>query len=199
MWNVFVAVRRMQNASRAYADVHSDSDGVVANWMVHTTADWEAWCKVILANTLHIVCPPAALGSGHRAVAHKCSHLAFAWMLSCSGDSADVAQTFVSHTSDMGVELSLPDFTVTSHSELLLAWVDVPGRPRYLEQCEDSTSDEGYVDAPSTAGGAHCRATPQPNQPYFIPNALTVSGLQHTIHNECHKVHIHAGVGEFYY
>ena len=71
VWNVFVAVRRMQNASRAYADVHSDSDGVVANWMVHTTADGEAWCKVILANTLHMVCPPAALGSGHRAVAHK--------------------------------------------------------------------------------------------------------------------------------
>ncbi|MFM7982672.1 MAG: hypothetical protein ACKPKO_25455, partial [Candidatus Fonsibacter sp.] len=78
LWNVFVAVRRMQSATRAYADVHSD--GVVAKLMVRTTADGEAWCKVILANTMHIVCPPAALGSGHPAVAHTCSHLAFDWM-----------------------------------------------------------------------------------------------------------------------
>ena len=66
--------------------------------------------------------PPVALGSGCRGLADKAKALAIGWALQVPGGEAELrkhAESYQSHTSDMGVELSLPDFAVQSIETLL--------------------------------------------------------------------------------
>lgn len=66
------------------------------------------------------------MGSGHRGIAHKCGVLAFTWALGARpplGDLRTTALSYVSHTSDMGVELSIPDFVCPDPMSLVPPWM----------------------------------------------------------------------------
>ena len=71
--------------------------------------------------------PPAAVGSGHRGVAHKCGLMAYGWALQVGRRSdrdeilTTFAGSFVSCTSDMGIEMSIPDFFVSILHAFFLA------------------------------------------------------------------------------
>ncbi len=72
--------------------------------------------------------PPAALGSGHRTLASKVAAEVFKMALQepFGKPLRRHADTFVSFTSDMGVELGIPDFAVSGQSDcieqLLPSW-----------------------------------------------------------------------------
>ena len=71
---------------------------------------------------------PTATGSGGRGVAHKCALLAFSWFLASPPKAGasylrKFALSFVSQTSDMGSEFSIPDFSCKDPVSLLPAWL----------------------------------------------------------------------------
>ena len=54
------------------------------------------------------------------------------------------AATYVSHTSDMGVELGLPDFTVSDVNSLLPPWLHRnPLEPELFEEPADQVFEAG--------------------------------------------------------
>ncbi len=75
---------------------------------------------------LEVIQPPAAMGSGHRGVSHKCGLLSYGWGLLVGPPVTGLrrfSQSYVSHTSDMGAELSIPDFSCTDPVRLLPEWM----------------------------------------------------------------------------
>ena len=86
--------------------------------------EWNPWLsKLAQAFTFH-VCPCSAMSSGQRSLVHKCACMMHQFCLELS--SIDLVpsfcQTVASFTSDMGTELSLPDFRVDSARDLLGVW-----------------------------------------------------------------------------
>ena len=115
---VYKAINRLQLATHAWVEEKlaglADEDKLPADWWDdgQPCPEWRACTDLIKANLFEAILPPAALGSGHRGLAHKASLLAYGWSLGAGRISkpADIARSYISHTSDMGVELSLPDF-----------------------------------------------------------------------------------------
>ena len=94
--------------------------------MVGDVADFERALSTIKSNLFEVIMPPAAMGSGHRGLAHKCSLMAFSWALTVGATPEAFryfARSFVGHTSDMGVELSIPDFNCRDALKLLPGWM----------------------------------------------------------------------------
>jgi hypothetical protein len=84
-------------------------------------AAWTPWLQTIQANILEHISTPAALGSGHRSLAHKASAEVYKWGLQePPGQLVAHATSYIAHCSDMGVELGLPDFTIQGQCESLL-------------------------------------------------------------------------------
>ncbi len=89
--------------------------------------EWLPWLRTIRENIRRHVNPPAALGSGNRGLAGKASAEIYKWSLQEPFDRnlSAHARTYASFTSDMGVELGLPDFVVPEDGveKLLPTWV----------------------------------------------------------------------------
>ena len=84
---------------------------------------WQPWLKTIGESVHEYVNLPAALGSGHRGLPHKAAAKVFGWAMTspnCGDALAEHAGSYAGHTSDLGVETSLPDFFVDGHCASLL-------------------------------------------------------------------------------
>ncbi len=94
-------------------------------WRDDTYKDaWASWHKTLLDNIFEIVMPPAAMGSGARSAAHKASLLVYSWALgSTTKDLRAVSKSYISFTSDMGVELSLAEYTCSDPWDFLPSWM----------------------------------------------------------------------------
>eukprot|EP00971_Amphidinium_carterae_P349218 6490905-Amphidinium_carterae.1 len=132
--------------------------------------------RPLLKELLHVreyMFAPAALASGHRTVAHKVSALCHMFHFAVADERklTDLTHTVLSHTSDMGVELSVPGFSCASPDTLLPPWVN-------REELVSGTADNGAAKEPG----------PLP-QETFLPYALQVYGIQHLVDNvnrDCH-------------
>ena len=119
---VFKAILYVQHELKEWHRIHFPLvDG--ENWWrePYVSSDWKAALKTIKENIFQIIDPPGAHGSGHRGAVHKASRVAFGWKLGADDREhlRDRAMTYMSHCSDMGVELSVPDFTCRDPTELL--------------------------------------------------------------------------------
>jgi len=116
--------------------------------------------------------PPGGVTSGKREVAHKASVLAYSYALELPRirDLPDFFATFRSHTSDMGLELSLPDFSVghKGPAALLPYWM----------------KDDMVSDGPTANEAPAAPAAPASGgDSTLLPKALTVAGMQHIVFN----------------
>ncbi len=101
-------------------------DGWPSGWFrEEAPAEWAPLFHTICANMFEVISPPAALGSGRRGLAHKCALLVYSWSLGAptTAKLRETARSYVSHTSDMGVELSMPDFHCPDPTVLLPEWM----------------------------------------------------------------------------
>ena len=73
----------------------------------------------------HHICIPTGLSSGQRSIPHKAAAMvhALAMELSSTDQMYAMLRSFKSYTSDMGTELSLPDFRVQRADSLLPEWL----------------------------------------------------------------------------
>ena len=87
--------------------------------------DW-ADLHAPLKNIRRHSCIPVAVTSGHRGVAHKAAAVVHAFVMELPSASATslrkFCDTFRSFTSDMGTELSFPDFHVDGFDHLVPEW-----------------------------------------------------------------------------
>jgi hypothetical protein len=99
-------------------------EGFDVNEVMFPHPDWRDWLATIGSCVAEHICPPTALASGHRGVAHKCRAILHQWHLETpEGISLDdFADSFYCACSDMGVEMSIPDFRAAKVSELLPPW-----------------------------------------------------------------------------
>ena len=108
---------------------------------------------VIKTKLVMVVNTPVALAPGCRSLPHKVAHLAYSIALhTAPGHMQKVMDAVVSHTSDMGVELGIPDFTITSSlNELLPPWLDVePLLPYALDDCAGEIEEDNDIAASHT-------------------------------------------------
>ena len=129
-------------------------------------------------------------------------------------DLGDIGASYISHTSDMGVELSLPDFHMDNAHTLLPRWMSREG---LRVDPDDPQSDiDGDFDGPLVVGAGDPDADPdldgpavgpaaaahEPSAmktPHLMPQSLTVAGMQHITNNLCNDVHTHLSYwGTFY-
>ncbi len=93
--------------------------------------EWVPWLRTIITSIREHINPPTALGSGHRALADKAAAEVYKWALQepMGAPLASHASSYVSHTSDMGVELGLPEFTIPDDGieRLLPGWMHRAG------------------------------------------------------------------------
>jgi hypothetical protein len=95
-----------------------DDDGEASDLPDH----WVPWLRSIRDHVHEHINPPCALGSGHRSLADKASAEVYKWALQepfCKSLGVHAA-SYLSHTSDMGVEVGLPDFSIAGDVETLL-------------------------------------------------------------------------------
>ena len=152
------------------------------------------------------------MGSGHRSLSDKAACEVFKWHLQhpITSDLFQHGASYVAHCSDMGVELSLPDFHVSGSVEALLPdWLHrfippdidvddsnqaVPCAPLDVEDnidgdfLEDDDVEPGGP-AEAVAARAHQRAGPRAAESFLMPCAFTIGGLQHVVNNLCADVH----------
>ena len=179
----FLALVKLQNAitdfvakhSRSGGDSEEDEEEPVQEaareiWKFQKPLpEWLPWLDTMRKNMFEVINPPSALGSGHRGLIHNASHTVFAWFLQSprSRHMGAAAREYRSHTSDIGVELGIPDCQVQDHSLLLPAWMRrgssapdvVDGRSEALGPRGDS--DAGGAGEAEAADGASLRSTPQ--------------------------------------
>eukprot|EP00974_Lingulodinium_polyedra_P093033 9013729-Lingulodinium_polyedra.AAC.1 len=127
----------------------------------------EELCRLLKDQLLPHVCVPASMGQGCTDVASKV--LAATHQLAVESPDVRVLQemlkSFVSMTTDMGVELSMAEFDLQQLDDVLPIWVKAG--PMY----DDSREEQDLEPA---------RLQPQTT---WMPEGLTVAGLLHVIHN----------------
>ena len=103
---------------------------------------WQRNLSTIKDNLFEVINPPSALGSGCRGLAHKCGNIVFAWHLHTDEATTlqAVADSYASHTSDMGVEISIPEFESADPDSLLPDWLH---RGSHSNEGEANTDNEG--------------------------------------------------------
>ena len=123
--------------------------------------------------------PPVSLAMGHTAVAHKASALVHLWVMELLPGTplTDMANSICSHTSDFGVEHSLPDFAVSSLDALVPDWIN-------REELQPDTDDVSMADRVAAADPADDSSSA------FLPTAIPIYGLQHLTNNLNTDVHI---------
>ena len=105
---------------------------------------WKPWLAIINESFVEVINPPAALGSGHRGLANKASHLMFAEALHLPANKrlSEATEAFRCMTTDMGVEMSMADMYCSAPEELLPEWVVHAQIVPDGDRCSD-TIDEG--------------------------------------------------------
>ena len=178
----------------ASVDVEVDSP---QNAYFTLASSWQPLLEILKVNIFEVVCPPSALGSGHRGLAHKVAETPSNWAFETPETMPlrNVACQYEGHTSDAGTELSIPDFYNTRPEELLPAWMRNRGScPDVSNDFEDNESDHADIDDLFEADGAdesllieHDGAG-SPHE-FFMPRSLSFVGMQHTCHNITKDVH----------
>ena len=130
LWSQFIEIPRSQ-AFRTYRAVcqlqasieawtapsveaaAAGDDQVEQWWKAAPPALWLHWAKIMRKNIVEAIEPPNALGSGCRGLVHKAALMVYGWRLGPAdiSDVSEVSHSYVSHTSEMGVELGLPDLS----------------------------------------------------------------------------------------
>jgi hypothetical protein len=120
-------------------DEDLDDDGIVALSTV-PFPEWVPWLRTIHSNIREHINPPSCLGSGHRALADKAAAEVYKWALQepLGAPLSAHSSSYISHTSDMGVELGLPEFIVPEGVERLLpGWLHRSGlQPESFEDLD---------------------------------------------------------------
>ncbi|CAK0848404.1 unnamed protein product [Prorocentrum cordatum] len=148
-------------------------------------ADWKPLLMDLLEINEHIY-PPTSLALSRATLANKVNAMVHQWNLELPEGASfrDYSRTFCSHTSDMGVELSVPDFSMKAVDDMLPPWVNRSALQLDVEQVE------GRVDG---------ELADIPGSDTFMPEALTIYGFQHLTNNLNSDVHTSLpGWGEFY-
>lgn len=120
-----------------------------------TPAEWAPWLQTIRQNVRHHINPPAALGSGHRALSDKAAAEAYKWSLQeAFGNKLRChAESFVSYTTDMGVELGLADFAVNDLEGLLPRWVHRVGLQPDVFMAEGGADAQVFIASQTDSAG----------------------------------------------
>ena len=106
---------------------HRDEEGKI-ELDVAPVPEWADWLNTLSSCFDEYINMPAALASGHKALAHKCGTKAWNWALvTPKGQNVvnEYSNTYASSASDMGTELGLPYFNVDGGAQALLpTWFD---------------------------------------------------------------------------
>lgn len=132
--------------------------------------EWVPWLKQIGSSMREHIHPPADLQSGFEGLSHKAAAMSWSLSMECSSREAlrQVVRSFVSFTTDMGVELGLSDLQQPV-DRFLPSWLELD---QDGDLCTD-VAEHGSVDAPMVVE----------EDKHFLPNAMTVAGLQHVTSN----------------
>ena len=149
----------------------SDEDAIMAR-----PADWIPDLENLKLISEHIFAP-TTLGSGHTSGANKVGCMLHQWNLELPPSVAlrDHSCTFVSHTSDMGVEMSSTHFSVENIDDLLPDWVNRGDLRQELVDDNAAIAQEGRSESPY--------------EKCFLPKALGIYGIQHLVSNLNQDVH----------
>ena len=189
-------------------DAPADHEG---RWPTAPLPAWVDFLSVLKDNIREHVNPPAAMGSGHRSLVDKVACEVYKWhlQLPVSADLSAHASSYVAFCSDMGVELSIPDFQVNdSIAGLLPDWLKrglrdvdedahadvlpVPVPPMPAEAAQLAMPDGPHVaedvdiDGPCLSDSDVCAEPgefpgpqPQPVQDFFLPDADVHQAMVH--------------------
>lgn len=129
---------------------------------------WAPWLKQIGSSIHEHIHPPADLQSGFEGVLHKAAAMTWSLAMECPSRQAlrQVVLSFASFTTDMGVEVGLSDLR-QSADQLVPSWLE-------LDNDEDLCLDVACQDIVPVAVD---------EDKHFLPNAITVAGLQHVTSN----------------
>ena len=163
--------------------------------------------------------PPGSVANGQRGVVHKVACILHSLALELPDQSylLGFLRSAVSFTSDMGVELSVPDFRTADATALMPPWYD-HSMELDVDQCFTEAIHECEQESPAFAPDVEqespafapdvetddvdvtCLSDTEPAvhvpiaqamvnedareaSTHLMPNALTVAGIQHVIHN----------------
>ena len=181
------AALELSRLIREYTE-HVRSEGEETDF----TEPHPSW-KQYLQQLLHIheyIYAPVCLESGFRGLPHKVSGLFHMFHLDCPIDVPlkEYCDTIAGHTSDMGVEMSTPDFKLNDDEgpeSLLPEWIDrEPLREDVGDGVhpEEDDDEELFVDLNDGFGPPSPPPSPPPPEhvdKVALEKALTVYGLQH--------------------
>lgn len=110
-------------------------------------SEWQPWLRTIKDDVFMLIDTPTALGSGHRGAADKAANMVSAWSLHtpASQTMSNVAESYRSMTTDMGVEMAVADFCIADPSRLLPEWVQ-RGPMGNESDTDPSVSADGHYD-----------------------------------------------------
>ena len=127
---------------------------------------WKPLLQMLQKNLCLLVHLPATLASGHRKLVDKVKVLVYNWRLE-SADSLSlerIAQQYVSFTSDLGTEASIPNCHIKlPYSSLLPEWMKPPeidmeiglggaNEPRDIAELSDFGGSDDMSDMPRASG-----------------------------------------------
>ena len=217
----FKAVLTLQQETETwYRTELADLEEGVMWWKDRVVPDsWKVAAKTIKDNLFEVIHPPGAHGSGHRGAVHKASRMVCGWKLGTDNreDLLHVATTFISHCSDMGVELGLPDLSCRNPNDLLPEWMRTVGLRQddvvdIVADDEDTLSCDSFgepkiarLGEPSNVAAAEVVEDAEQLAPTYksyladlaelhaagvlLPACLTIPGLQHIANNMVAEVH----------
>ena len=176
-----LALATRKYAAEAEARAAEDGPDAVVLEDAHDVA-LQGWAPMLrqLRQIQEHICAPAAMTSGQKGLAHKAGAFLHQVHLELPSDVplTEFCTTLKSHTSDMGIEMSLPDFSVESLENILPVWIN---REAIRMDLEDGSS--GVVGEALQQDGV------SENAKSLMPNALPIYGLQHMTMNISKDVH----------
>jgi hypothetical protein len=127
--NRAVSVCRALNKLQVDVAVHAQrlrADDPECELVLEPLDSWKPLLALIADGISEHISPPTAVASGHRGLAHKARALVHQWYLELPAHLSmnDHADTFEAVCSDMGVEMSLPDFRAPDVESILPAWLN---------------------------------------------------------------------------
>ena len=172
----------MQRALSEFAANEDDGDNDGAS-ILETDAvalGWQPWLDKIKDSVREHINPPAALGSGCRGLSDKCSAEAYKMHLQMPRCDrlGDHCATYISHTSDLGVEIGIPDFSINGDpASLLKHWIDRDTVPADMDVHASDPHDgfEGPETADCDSAASQGPEDLSEGDASFMPNALPIS------------------------